>query len=692
MMRMRHCVRISVSFLFFALVACGGGEPEPFHPVPAELSKRSPAAIPSAVPGAQPAETVTTMTVDSPMTTPFGASYTAPKGWTVTTQGVVVILQDPDREVSVTFVERKEPAGEGAIAAAWKQVKPGFERNIKQTSAPPGRGGWDAVAVVEYNTTTEEARGVWAHARRKGDTWYVALFDGASPAWERRWAGAQIAFDSFKVQGVEEESFRGKTAHTMDAARLQQLEAFVEDARKAAKIPGIAMAVVQGGKVVFEKGFGVRELGKKDAVTPATLFRIASMTKPLTSLMMAELVDEGKFSWDTPVTQLAPGFSLGDPELTKRITMKNILCACTGIPYDNLGTDFEYAAVSAEMMLERMKSLKPTSGFGETFQYSNAMVSVAGYIAAHVLDPRKPMEPAYDKAMQTKVLGPLGMKATTFDGTAAKRADHAEPHSRTPKLETVPIPFAWGGAGRPRKPGAGAWSNVVDLARYLLLELGKGKTPEGKQVVSAANLLVRRELQVRSGDKEGYGLALDVEDYKGVRIHGHGGGALGYSSAMFFLPEHGVGAVILANIGPPDPLVYRDFRRKLFELLFDGRDEARGDLAFTLKTQEKEALDETAKIDLEPDRGWLERFVGTYDHPLYGKVTLRLEGNGGIFDAGEWQSAIGRKKERDGTVKIALTTPPWRWVELVPKETNGTLTLTFQDGQRKVVFEPVKQK
>ncbi|WP_437677880.1 serine hydrolase domain-containing protein [Sorangium sp. So ce131] len=626
------------------------------------------------------------------MKTPSGAAYTAPKGWTVTTRGDVVILEDASREVSVTFLERKEGEAGAAIAAAWKQVKPGFARKVKRMTAPPGRRGWDQIADVDYETTTEEARDVFASARRKGDTWYVALFDGTKGGWGRRWAGAKIAFFSFKPEGVEEESFRGKAAHALDEGRLRELASFIEEGRRAANVPGIAVAILQGGKVVFERGFGVRELGKEAPVTPDTLFRLASTTKPLTSLMLAVLVDEGKFGWDTPVTQVFPAFAVGDAELTRRMTMQNLLCGCTGIPYDNLGTDFEYAGVTAEDALARLKDLAPTTAFGEAYQYSNALLAAAGYVAAHALYPRKPLGPAYYEAMRAKVFGPLGMKATTFDVAAVKRAEHASAHDRSPSYDMAATPFPATGWTGPLDPSWGAWSSVRDLSRYLAMEMGKGKTPEGRRVVSEANLVKRWEPQARSGDMTRYGLAFAIETYRGVQVLGHPGGAWAYTSDLFFLPEHDVGAVMLSNVDSPNPFG-GIFRRKLFELLFDGRDEAREDLAYAAKTQEEDFRREMGKVDLEPDRAWLDRLEGAYEHPWFGKVSLRVEGNRGVFDVGEWKSSVGRKTEEDGTVKLVLTSPPWiGWPELVPKVVDGKTTLHMRAWQRSVVFEPVKKK
>ncbi len=674
-----------------AVIACGG---DPSQGVRSSAPGPSPTAVSSASPSAPPAEVVVTVDADSTMTTPSAATYTAPKGWTVTTRGSVVLLEDSSREVSITIVERKEAEGEAAIAAAWKQVKPEFSRKISLATAPPGRGGWDAAANVDYETTAAERRVVWANARRKGDTWFVMLFDGTDEGWAKRRAGARIVAESFKARGVEEESFAGKTASTLDEKRLRELESFLVEGQQVGKVPGLAVAIVQGGKVVFEKGFGVRELGKKDPVTPNTLFRLGSTTKALTSWMVAALVDEGKFGWDTRATQLLPSFAVGDADLTKRLTMEGLLCACSGIPYDNLGVDFEFKAITPEIALSRLRDRKPITGFRETFQYSNPMIAAAGYIAALTLHPGKTMGPAYYEAMQSKVFGPLGMKSTTFDVKAVQRGDHASPHDRSPTYEMVTTAFPASHWTAPLDPGWGAWSSVRDLSRYLLTELGKGKTPEGKQVVSEANLLKRREPQGRAGDKSSYGLGMSLASYRGVQVVGHPGAVWAYWADLFFLPEHGVGAVVLSNVDTPNPFNLWIFRRKLFELLFDGRDEAREDLSYSARTQEAAFMKEMHKIELEPERAWLDRLAGTYEHPWFGKVTIRVEGNRGVLDVGEWQSSVGRKKEEDGTVKLVTTSAPWiGWPELEPKEADGKTRLVLDDwAGGKAVFEPLKDR
>lgn len=631
-----------------------------------------------------PAPDVRTLTTETPLTTADGAAFTGPPGWTVTAVPGMARLEDPNREVSVTFVARNEAQAADAIAGAWQFASPGFKRKVRLATAPPARDGWDAVANITYETTTAESRRVWATARRRGDTWYVTLFDGTSAGWGRRFAQATVADRSFKVPGLVVESLVGKPANKLDDARLAALRQFITEAEAKLQVPGIAVAVVQGGQVVFAEGFGVRHNGKPAPVTADTLFRVASMSKPLTTLLMAKLVDEGKFGWDTPAVDLLPGFALGDPETTRRLTMKYTVCACTGLPRQDLETIFDGAGKTAEQMIAGMGAMKPTTGFGETYQYSNPLVAAGGYVAAHAARPKQPLNAAFRAVIADEILKPLGMKRTTYDSALAQRGDHAVPHAPTRRLETLPISVeddAWVDVWQPT---GGAWSSAREYAQYLLLELADGKTVTGDPLVSSANLRARRVPQVRRTDTSSYGLGLVVDEHRGLTIYGHGGGLGGWSSTMFFLPDHDVGAVVLTNLGDGAAWLL-PFRRKLIELLFDARPEADEDLAFAVQERRQDRAREAARIDLQPDVAWLQRFRGTWSSPELGAVTIRIDGGRGQFDAGEWRSAVGRKTEDDGTIKLVLTTPPWNF-EFIPGEQAGATTLTLDAGQQRYLF------
>ena len=628
-----------------------------------------------------------TLTTETPISTDLGATFTGPPGWTVTTRAGSVQLEDPNREVTVTFVARREADAAAAIAAAWQQVTPGGlnDKKIRLATTPPARDGWDAVANVVYETNTAALRRTWATARRKDDTWYVSLFDGTTAGWGRRFPQAQIADKSLTVPGLVRESFAGKPAHRLDADKLAALRTFIVDARRRLQIPGVSVAVVQAGEVIFAEGFGVRQLGKRAPVTADTLFRVASMSKPLTTLLMARLVDEGAFTWDTPAAQLLPGFALGDADTTSKLTMKYTVCACTGLPRQDLETIFDGAGATPERMIAGMQRMKPTTGFGETYQYSNPLVAAGGYIAAHAVRPQELLGDAFRAVMAEKILRPLGMTRTTYDTAVAKKADFAGPHAATRGLVTTNVALtddAWIDVWQPT---GGAWSSAREYAQYLRLELADGKTAKGEQVVSKANLHARRAPQVRRSDTSSYGLGLVVEELRGVPVYGHNGGLGGYSSTMFFLPDHGVGVVVLTNMGDT-ALWFAPLRRKLLELLFDGKPEADEDLAFAIAERAAAVAREVAQVDEEPDAAWLQTFAGTWTSPDLGEVTIKVTNGRGTFDAGEWRSDIGRKTEDDGAVKLALSTPPWDGFEFLPGEANGAATLTLDVPQQRHVF------
>ena len=120
--------------------------------------------------------------------------------------------------------------------------------------------------------------------------------------------------------------------YSLDDAKLAELMDFIEQSRVLCNIPGAAIGIVQDGKLIHSQGFGVKQLGSQDVVTPETQFMIGSTTKSLTTLMMAKLVDEAKFSWDTPVTKVLPTFELGDKQTTDKLLMKHTVSANTGMP------------------------------------------------------------------------------------------------------------------------------------------------------------------------------------------------------------------------------------------------------------------------------------------------------------------------------------------------------------------------
>jgi CubicO group peptidase (beta-lactamase class C family) len=622
---------------------------------------------------------------DTTLTTPSGATFTVSKGWHVARAEGLIVIEEPQRELAAAFVELTAPTTDEAIAQAWKRWKPDFARTVRTTARPPATEGWDEIAQSNYETGAEERRLVIALDRRKGTTHYVTLVDGAFAAASRRGAQLNTAIQGLKVKGREEENLAGRKAHPLDAARAAKFLAFAEEARTQAKVPGVAIAVVQDGRIVLEKGLGVRELGKPDPVTPATLFMIGSMTKPLSSLLMARLVDQKKFAWDTPVTQLLPSFALGDPEATKKVTMAHTMCACTGLPRWDMEFIFEWDKATGESRVDLLREMKPTTGFGETFQYSNLMVATGGYVAGKTAATAKDLAGAYPLAMQAEVLGPLGMTSTALSLDVARTREHANPHGRTLTFEPQPIPLDVERGVDSVMPAGGAWSNVRDISRWLLLELGKGRL-DGKQVVSEANLLERRKPRAQISAKQSYGLALFNDESRGLSSFGHGGNTFGFTADATFFPEHGVGLVVLTNVAAGNAYTAA-VRRRLVEILFDANEEAEKGLAFGLKQLGEVIKKQMEEITIAPDAAFVGPLVGRWTNPRLGTVEIRSVGRGYVLDAGEWKARLGEHKDKTGVRKVIVTGPPFAGFAFWPRQDGGKTTLLFETAQQKYTFE-----
>src|SRR5262249_2064413 len=236
-----------------------------------------------------------------------------------------------------------------------------------------------------------------------------------------------------------------------------------------------------------------RELGKPATIDGDTLFMIASNTKALTTLLLARLVDQKKLDWTTHVTEILPQFKLGDADTTRQVEVEHLICACTGMPRQDLEMIFQSAGVTPEAELKVLGTMQPTTKFGEKFQYSNLMAAAAGFAAGHVLYPSRDLGAAYDAAMQSQVFDPLGMSATTFETKRALGANHAMPHGYDVDGKTERASMGINEGIMPVRPAGAAWSNVNDMLRYVQMELNKGVLPDGKRYISESALLARRD-------------------------------------------------------------------------------------------------------------------------------------------------------------------------------------------------------
>jgi len=625
------------------------------------------------------------LAADTPKTTVLGNAFVAAKDWSIRIKGPATILTAPEGDSSVALVDVQAAGPDEALAAGWQAYKPDAKWPVKVTHDLPDKDGWSQRRVYEYRTSPNEKRGVAALVSYSGSNWTVVIEDLADAVAGKRGAQVALILGRLLPKGYSRESFAGKKANALDQARIAELVRFIESGQKVLGVPGVAFGLVQDGKVVFADGFGTKELGRSDKPDADTLFMVTSNTKAMTTLLIARLVDEHRMSWETPVTTLLPSFRLGDAQTTHSVLVKHLLCACTGMPRQALEWIFEYGKITPGSSLSLLGSMQPTSKFGELFQYSNLMAAAAGYTGAYVLYPQLELGAAYDRAMQSYVFDPLQMNATTFDAKRALSGNHATAHSPDADGKSAKALTAINDAVIPLRPAGGAWSSVRDMLKYVSMELAEGKLPDGHTYISKEPLLERRAPQVYIGKDVSYGMGLMVDTTYGVPVVHHGGDLVGYHSDMMWLPQQGVGAVILTN-GDPGWLLRDQIRRKLLEVLFDGRHEADAQLNAGAKSFYSSLAADRKLLTIPADGNESAKLAKRYANSSLGEITVSASGASTMFDFGEWKSEVASRKNPDGTMSFITIAPGAKGFELTVGS-RSKRTLTMRDAQHEYVFE-----
>ena len=624
------------------------------------------------------------------LTLPSCATLKVATDWTVTESKDGLTLGDPENELKIELVEVDAGAGlNAAISTAWSRRRPGFDREELASSDSPGREGWDLFHWAEYKTSPEESRSVSAFAARKGSQGVVLLVDGSLAAAQRRSSQIALVFKSLRPAGYVRETYVGRTPRPLDAARVEYLKKFIDQMREAADVPGVSVVLFDKNGTVIEDGFGVRERGRPEPVTADSLYLIASNTKPLTTLLLAKLVDERRFGWETPVTQIYPPFKLGDPEVTKRVLVKHLLCACTGLPRQDFEWLFTFHRSSPQRQLDVLATMKPTTEFGQLFQYSNPLASAAGYIAAQTIKPGEDLGEAYDEVMREKVFRPLGLNRTTFSFDEVLRGDYASPHSWDMSLKNVPIDMVLNHSVIPIRPAGGAWSSARDYARYVRLELANGRLPDGSTFVSETNLLAHRTPQVRVSEEPWYGMGLWLEDVKGIRVISHGGSLFGYKSNFFFVPDLGLGGVILTNANSGWGVANAVMRRTL-EVIYDGKPEAEEDLLSDVRKLKAYLTGQQKDWRVPPDPAEVKRLAGSYRNAALGDLVVHPGQDEVVFQFGGWKNRMASKVNPDGTTSFISIDPGVPGFEFNAPAAKATYTrLTLRDRQHAYEYEAV---
>ncbi len=410
------------------------------------------------------------------------------------------------------------------------------------------------------------------------------------------------------------------------------LDPVVEQIMKEWKVPGLALAIVKEGKIVYAKGYGYRDVKKGLKVTPDTLFAIGSCSKSFTAAALGILADEGKIEWDKPVRDYLPSFKLADDYATANLRVRDLVTHQSGLPRH----DFVWygSPLSRKEIFERLRFLEPSKPLHAKFQYNNLMFMTAGYLVGEV------SKSSWEEFTRKNILDPLGMKNSNLSvKDSQKTSDFALPYGEVGG-EVKEIAF--------RNideigPAGSINSSVNEMANWLTMQMSKGKF-NGKQIISEANLRENQSPQIVTGGGElrygelfysSYAMGWNVTSYRGHLTLAHSGGIDGFISQVRVLPKDQLGMVILTNSGTNASGVLMNILMDKALGLSDTPwiqraldDQAK---AKELAAKAKEKANEERKTGTTPSHP-LRDYIGQFEHPAYQTLTITQEGERLQFD------------------------------------------------------------
>ncbi len=453
----------------------------------------------------------------------------------------------------------------------------------------------------------------------------------------------------------------------------EALDAYIERARLDWQVPGIAVAAIQDGAVVYQRGFGVREIDKVPRVDERSLFEIGSLTKAFTATAVALLVDEGRISWDDLVIDHLPTFRLADPWLTEHVTIRDLLAHRAGVE-SNVSA---VVPMSAAQVLGNARTARAWVSFRDEALYSNMMYNIAGELIAAVSGM------SWAEFVQRRLLDPLGLHDSSPSADLAGVWDAAHlapsmygqapagragiedatgrnvtmPHWHTPK---GPKALPWQISLRGGAPTGSMVSNLHDLSLWLRFNLNEGRDQAGRPLLSAATLQELRTPQIMIRDptqfsfsrvweavnrisptteRVSYAMGWFHHTYRGHRYLYHGGALLGGMSLIAMIPDRGTGVIVLANSYGRDGsgLLNDVIALRIFDALLGAQshDWSR-DLLAVAEQEEHEAEVAEAGLQRQRRRGVppslpLQRYVGEYENPAFGRAAIVLAGDRLVF-------------------------------------------------------------
>ena len=459
--------------------------------------------------------------------------------------------------------------------------------------------------------------------------------------------------------------------------------------------PGVGVAIVEHGRVVLAKGYGVRRLGAPEAVDADTLFPIASAGKAFTVAGLATLVDQGRLSWDDKVTDRLPGFQMYDPWVTREMTVRDLLVHRSGL---GLGAGdllfMPRSSLSRADSVKRLRWIKPATSFRSGYAYDNVLYMAAGQMIEAVTGQ------TWETFIHDNILRPAGMNLSTSDDDERfKTADRSWPHARLDGamrgLGRQEVLDERDGLGANSAPAGGVSVSPRDIARWIQIQLAHGRLPDGggrlfsdaasKEMWTPQTLIPIPEAPPAAAAAVPqfltYALGWEVRDWRGHKIVWHDGGDLGFRAAVVLIPEKDVGFALMIN--SEDGVVTKGLMYEMLDHYLGYSDtdwpaligrlrQVRTTAALAAVTAERAS---PAGATAAPP---LARYAGAYRDPWYGSMAIRDEGGKLSIDFQSTPNMVGDLE-------------PWRYGTFIARWRDRSIEpayVTFglgPDGQVKTV-------
>lgn len=416
----------------------------------------------------------------------------------------------------------------------------------------------------------------------------------------------------------------------------QPLDDLAREAMARWQVPGLAIAIVRDGRPFLQRTFGVRNVENAVPVTNATLFAIGSITKSMNALAISQMVEEGAFEWDTPLSRILPAFRQTPLRDARHITLEDALSHRSGLPrHDAL---WYLHAFNRPELIRRVSRLRRTLKPGRKYGYSNLMPALAGEAAARTATS------TWAKLIATRVFRPNEMTQSVVGRDAflasVNRATGYFPANdgriAIPLRDTDPI-----------APAAAVYASISDMARYLL-HLATELPP----AMAEPRIEVRGPGRDPAIGAKAYALGLEVTSYRNTKTLRHPGVIDGFGALITLVPEKRAGVIVLSNLSGYNPVPAILTRAVLDDMLGHDR------INWAARFPARRDFGKQEFTDAGPLPGGWRVLKGRYSHPAYG--TIRLIANDTGLEGRLHDLAFALIPDRNGDWRLKETVWPLR--------------------------------